>query len=108
MANISTSIELFDNVSAPIYKMMENLQQLTSSFDTVDASMNDAFDTSELSNARDEIDQIANKTNHVGNEIDENIYKQDRFNKELQEGECERTSSKNDGVRRCFRWIDGA
>ena len=87
MANISTSIELYDKVSAPILKMMENLHSLTGSFDTVDAAMNDAFDVSNLSNARDEIDQIANETNHVGNEIDENIYKQDRFNKELQEGE---------------------
>lgn len=87
MANISTSIELFDNVSAPIYKMMENLQQLTNSFDTVDASMNDAFDTSELSNARDEIDQITQETNAVGMEIDENIHKQNRFNREIEEGE---------------------
>ena len=87
MANISTSIELYDRVSAPIFKMMENLQALTGEFDAVEASMADAFNTSELSNARDEIDQIANETNNVGMEIDENIHKQDRFNKELQEGE---------------------
>lgn len=87
MANISTSIELYDRVSAPIYKMMENLQSLTSEFDAVEMSMNDAFDTSELSNVRDEIDQIAQETNAVGIEIDENIHKQDRFNKEIEEGE---------------------
>ena len=83
---ISTSIELYDRISAPIYKMLSALDNLTSAFEDVETSMDGTFDRSNIDSARQAIDEAANDLNQVGNEIDENERKQDEFNDSVREG----------------------
>ena len=48
MASISTSIELYDRVSAPINKMLSALGNMCTAFESVETSMDSGFDTSAI------------------------------------------------------------
>lgn len=71
MAKISTSIELYDRVSAPITKMLGALGNLTDAFMSVETSMNGCFDTTEVEAARRKIDQAAQEVVQLGNDIED-------------------------------------
>ena len=71
MASISTSIELYDRVSAPIYKMLTALDNLTSAFESVETSMDDSFDTSQIEAARRATDRAAMEMIQLGNEVED-------------------------------------
>lgn len=86
MANISTSIELYDKVSAPIYKMLGALGNLTSAFESVETSMDGGFDTSQIEAARRATEQAALEVIQLGNEIEENERSQQGFNKQVKQG----------------------
>lgn len=72
MAKISTSIELYDRVSAPIYKMLGALGNLTDAFESVETSMDGSFDASKIEEARRKTEQAALEVVQLGNDI-ENI-----------------------------------
>ena len=86
MATISTSIELYDKVSAPIYKMLGALGNLTSAFESVETSMDGGFDTSQIEAARRATEQAALEVIQLGNEIEENERSQQGFNKQVKQG----------------------
>ena len=70
MANISTSIELYDRVSAPIYKMLGALGNLTDAFESVETSMDGGFDTTKVEEARRKIEQASLEVIQLGNDIE--------------------------------------
>lgn len=86
MASISTSIELYDRVSAPIYKMLGALGNLTSAFESVETSMDGGFDASKIEEARRKTEQAALEVVQLGNEIEENERSQQRFNQQVRQG----------------------
>lgn len=86
MANIATSIELYDKVSAPIYKMLGALGNLTDAFESVETSMDGSFDTSKIEEARRKTEQAALEVVQLGNDIENNTGNQDKFNKKVRDG----------------------
>lgn len=86
MAGISTSIELYDRVSAPIYKMLGALGNLTSAFESVETSMDGGFDPSQIEAARRATEQAALEVIQLGNEIEENERGQRGFNQQVRQG----------------------
>ena len=86
MANIGTSIELYDRVSAPIYKMLGALGNLTSAFESVETSMDGGFDPSQIEAARRATEQAALEVIQLGNEIEENERSQQGFNQQVKQG----------------------
>lgn len=86
MASIATSIELYDKVSAPIYKMLGALDNLTGAFESVESAMDGGFDTSQIEAARRAIDQATLEVNQLGNEIEENERSQQNFNQQVRNG----------------------
>ena len=85
MTGIGTSIELYDRVSAPINNMLSALNGITRAFDSVESSMNGAFDTSAIDDARDKVHQATAQMISLGEEIENNERKQDKFNNEVEE-----------------------
>lgn len=71
MASISASIELYDRVSAPIYKMLGALGNLTDAFKSVESSMNGGFDTSKIVDARRKVEQASLEVIQLGNDIED-------------------------------------
>ena len=86
MTGISTSIELYDKVSAPIYKILGALDNLTSGFESIESSMDGTFDTSQIESARRSIEQAALDVVRLGNEIEGNERSQDDFNRKVRQG----------------------
>ena len=93
MASISTSIELYDRVSAPIYKMLSALDNLTGAFESVETSMDGSFDTSKIEAARRATEQAALDVVKLGADTEDNERKQRRYNKSVEDG-----SSAMDGL----------
>lgn len=86
MATISTSIELYDRVSAPIYKMLGALDNLTSAFESVETSMDGGFDASQIEAARRATEQAAMDVVRLGESIENNEQQQTEFNRSVQAG----------------------
>ena len=86
MASISTSIELYDRVSAPINKMIGAMQKMCDAFDSIDSAMGKSFDTSRINEARRAVDLAAQQMNQVGNEIQNNKNHQENFNNSVKNG----------------------
>lgn len=86
MANISTSIQLYDKISAPIYKMLAALDNLTGAFESVDSSMDGGFDSSKIEEARRQTEQAAQEVVQLGEEIEDNTESQEGFNKSVRSG----------------------
>lgn len=84
MATISTGIQLYDKVSAPINNMLGALNNMIHAFESVDNSMNGAFDSSEVDDARNHIQQATAQVIALGQEIEDNERKQDDFNDEVE------------------------
>ena len=103
MASIGTSIELYDRVSAPIYKMLRALDNLTSAFESVETSMDGSFDTSQIADARREIEQAALDVVRLGDDIEDNERNQRDFNREVRQG-----ASDMDGLTNSVMGLVGA
>ena len=86
MASISTSIELYDRVSAPINKMLSALGNMCTAFESVETSMDSGFDTAPINEARDAIDLAAREMEELETNIQQAGKKQEEFNQEVQEG----------------------
>lgn len=86
MASISTSIELYDRVSAPINKMIGAMQKMCDAFDSIDSAMGKSFDTSRINEARRAVDLAAQQMSQVENEIQNNKNHQENFNNSVKNG----------------------
>ena len=86
MANISSTIQLYDRVSAPINNMLGAINNIIYAFDSVESSMDGAFNTSDIDAARNHMQQATAQMIALGNEIEENERGQNRFNDEIREG----------------------
>ena len=95
MASISTSIELYDRVSAPINKMLSALGNMCTAFESVETSMDSGFDTSAIEEARRATEQAALEVIQLGNDIEHNQDHQENYNRSVRSG-----ASAMDGLTR--------
>ena len=95
MASISTSIELYDRVSAPINKMLSALGNMCTAFESVETSMDSSFDTSAIEEARRATEQAALEVIQLGNDIEQNQDHQENYNRSVRSG-----ASAMDGLTR--------
>ncbi|MCZ9313154.1 MAG: tape measure protein [Methanocorpusculum sp.] len=86
MANISTSIELYDRVSAPINRMIAAMGNMCTAFESVESSMDSSFDTSAIEEARRATEQAALEVIQLGNDIEQNQGHQENFNRSVRSG----------------------
>lgn len=68
--SISTSIRLIDRVSAPVNNMISALDDMCSVFESVDRSMDSAFNTAPINSARQSIAAAQQQIIQLGNEQD--------------------------------------
>lgn len=87
MATISTTIQLYDRVSAPINNMINSLDNLCCGFEEMSNSMNDSFDTSRIEATRQAIDSAAQQMVELGNNIEDNEQHQQNFNNAVHQGQ---------------------
>ena len=66
MATISSSIELYDRVTAPINRIIGALNNMVGMFESVDSAMNDGFDPSIIDNTRRELDLAKQEMREFG------------------------------------------
>ena len=71
MASISTTISLYDRVSAPINNMLSALDNLCIGFEQVESSMDGGFDNSRIEQARQSLEAAARQTAELGNNHEE-------------------------------------
>ena len=93
MGSISTSIQLYDKMSAPLQNIMGALNMTIASMYDMQEAMSTGMDTSSLDAARDSINQadaamrqLAEDTANNAPNINENRNAQDNFNRSLQSG----------------------
>ena len=89
MATVSTSIQLYDRVSAPINKMLGAINNIVYAFESVENAMDGAFDTTQIAEAKNQMQQAKAEMIALGNEIDDNKSSQEDFNSSI-----DNTSSK--------------
>lgn len=66
MATISSSIELYDKVTAPINRIIGALNNMVGMFDSVDSAMNNGFDPSIIDETRRELDLAKQEMREFG------------------------------------------
>ena len=71
MSSISTSIELYDRVSAPINNMISAINNMIGSYRSVETAMNTSFDTAPINETRNAIDGVVNEVNELNSAIHE-------------------------------------
>lgn len=103
MATIATSIQLYDRVSAPINNMLGAINNILYAFDSVESSMDGAFDSSDIENARIQMQQATAQMISLGNEIEENERRQQEFTEEVRN-----SSGAADGLTRKIMGMVGA
>ena len=86
MATISTSIEIYDRVSRPINSMISALGNMVDAFESVDRSMDGAFDTYSIEQSRRAVEKAALEVVQLGNDIEHNENKQEEFNRSVNRG----------------------
>ena len=69
MATIATSIQLYDRVSAPISHMLGSISNIISAFESVDDSMNGAFNTNGIDVARQHLEQVQSAVESLSEEM---------------------------------------
>jgi tape measure domain-containing protein len=71
MASISSSIELYDKVSAPINNMLSAINNLIDGFEAIERSIEMGFDTSSIGDARQAISQATAQMGELQSAIQE-------------------------------------
>ena len=89
MASISTSIAIYDKVSAPINNMIGALSDMCGAFEDVEKAMGSGFDTSKITSAKAQLERAADSVVQLGNEIEDNEKSQRKFNKSVSDGTAE-------------------
>ena len=103
MSSISTSIELYDRVSAPINNMISALNNMIGTYESVESAMNTGFDVAPINEARRAIDQAADQMNEFEQEIRQSEQQQENLNEEIRKG-----SSDMDGLTNSVMGLVGA
>lgn len=67
MATISSTIQLYDKVTAPINRILGALDNMVGMFESVDSAMDRGFDPSVIADTRREIDLAAQEMKEFGN-----------------------------------------
>lgn len=87
MATISTTIQLYDRVSAPINNMITALDNMCSAYENVEDSMNDGFNPTHIEVTRQAINSAAQQVTQLGNNIEANAQHQQNFNNTVHQGQ---------------------
>ena len=103
MASISTSIELYDRVSAPINSMISALNKMIGTYESVESAMDSGFDTAQIDDARRAIDLAAAQMN----ELEQNIRKAEQKQEDLND-DIKRGASDMDGLTNSVMGMVGA
>lgn len=89
MATISTAIQLHDRVTAPINNIISAIENVCNAFDSVESSMDGGFDARAIDSARAALNEAVVEADKLGNEIEQNARKQDKFTDEIEESASE-------------------
>lgn len=87
MATISTTIQLYDRVSAPINNMITALDNMCSAYENVEDSMNSGFNPTHIEATRQAINSAAQQMVELGNNIEDNEQHQQNFNNAVHQGQ---------------------
>ena len=83
MASIATSINLYDRISAPINNIIAGLDRMCAVFETVEGSMDGAFDPEQIYQTRQAISAAAQQMVSFGNVTQETESKVDGLTKKV-------------------------
>ena len=86
MSNISATIQLYDRVSAPINSMIGAINNVCYAFESVERSMDGAFNTSDIDAARSHIQQASAQMTQLASEIENTESNQNELNDEVRRG----------------------
>ena len=86
MASIRTAIELHDVISSPLMHISNALNMTISSFEEMQSTANNSFDSSNFDGARVEIEAANAELDEMIQNIRRNEEAQERFNDEIQNG----------------------
>lgn len=89
MAGIATQINLVDRMSRPLMNIVNSVQTVIDSMQSVDSAIDRGFDTSAIDNARRSIDLASVEMQELQQGIQRATNGQNRFNREVQEGQNE-------------------
>lgn len=103
MATISTSIELYDKVSAPIHNMISALEEMIGTYGSVETTMNTGFDTTPIDKARQAIDQTTAQMEEFEQSIRDSEQQQENLNQDIRQG-----ASDMDGLANSVMGMVGA
>lgn len=87
MASISTSIELYDKLSAPINKMISSLDKLIGAYETTETAMNSGFDAEPINEARNAIDRAAKEMEEFEQNVQDSQQEQEKLNRSIERGD---------------------
>lgn len=97
MAAISSQISLVDRMSSPLLNITNALEGVISSLQGVDTNINNSFDSTVIDSARKSLDLANAEINEMTENLNKATNKQDKLNKEIQEG-CNNMDSLTNGV----------
>ncbi|MBQ8765401.1 MAG: tape measure protein [Clostridia bacterium] len=83
MATISSTIELYDRISAPVNRIIGVLNNMVGIFESVETAMDSGFDPSAIDETRRAIDLASAEMNQLGEEILKSKQKQEKFNDKI-------------------------
>lgn len=86
MANISTSIELYDKLSAPINNMIGAINNMVGAYHSLDSAMDNGFDPTQIHQAEAALIQAQEQVDQIGDYIRRNEEEQEDFNDEVRKG----------------------
>ena len=86
MANIGTSIELYDRLSAPINNMIGAIDNMIGAYQSLDRAMDNGLDPTQINEARGMLASATAQVDQMGDYIRQNEQAQNRFNNEVSEG----------------------
>ena len=85
MAGISTSINLYDRVTAPINNIISAINSVCNAFDSVEQSMDGGFNADAIESARAALSAAVGEADKLGDEIAKSVQKQNEFTNEVEE-----------------------
>lgn len=86
MSSISTSIAIYDKVSAPINNIISALSDMCDAYESVERSMGKGFDTSKIVSARAALDRAADSVIQLGRNTDNAESEQKEYNRAVSNG----------------------
>lgn len=86
MSSISTSIELYDRVSAPINNMISAINNMIGAYETAESAMSTGFNSAAINEARNGIGVAARQMEEMAQEIQEAANNQGEFNNQIRNG----------------------